>query len=123
MTIPAPTRLPITISFTLCLLASVAVSRGEIDPYAPPRLAVTADNHPRAILADPRVRVQFGPEQLVVLGGLQPSLLVTRTGAIVAQAQVPEHSRPAAWKASHWAMRTVVARNQGRNWTVFPLPP
>jgi hypothetical protein len=110
-------------SLAVSFLALAAVSHGAIDEYNPPVLAVRAHNHPKVILADPRVQVDFGPEQLVITGGLQPSLLYTKTGTIVCQSQVPEHSLPAAWKASHWAMRTVVSRDGGRDWTVFPLPP
>ena len=96
---------------------------GEIDPYAPPQLFVEANNRPEVILADPRVRVLVGPERLVIEGGLQPSMVITREGAIVVQSQMPEHPHPVNRQASHWAHATVISRDGGETWKRVPLPP
>lgn len=95
---------------------------GEIDPYAPPKLLVDANNHPQVILADPRVEVIAGPEHVVIQGGLQPSMVITRTGAIVVQSQLPEHPHKVERQSSHWAMGTVISRDGGQTWTRIPLP-
>jgi hypothetical protein len=104
------------------LPAATARRPGEIDPYAPPKLLVDANNHPQVILADPRVEVIAGPEHMVIQGGLQPSMVITRTGAIVVQSQLPEHPHKVERQSSHWAMGTVISRDGGQNWTRIPLP-
>jgi len=94
----------------------------KIDPYNVP-VAVKANNRPEAILKDPRVKLEFGPEQLVLAGGLQPSMLITKTGAVVVQSQMPERPFPSERQSSHWAMGTVVSRDTGKSWTRIPLRP
>ncbi len=109
------------ISGCASLLAAPSRPPGEIDPYNPPTLDVVANNHPEVILADPRVKVSFGPEQLVIKGGLQPSMVITKTGALVVQSQLPEHSIPVRRQSSHWAFGTVISRDSGATWTRIPL--
>lgn len=104
-----------------CLSANPAKTKPAFDSFAPPTVAVVANNHPSVVLADPRVHVTFGPEQLMIPGGLQPSMIITRTGAIIAQSQIPEHPFPSKRYTSRWAMGTVVSRDDGKNWTRFPL--
>jgi len=111
------------LSGSVSLLAAAAIPPGEIDPYAPPTLAVEANNRPEAILADPRVQVTFGPERLVIEGGLQPFMVITKTGAIVVQSQLPEHPFPSKRQSLHWAMGTVISRDGGDTWTRIPLEP
>ena len=80
-------------------------------------------NMPKAILVDPRVHLTFGDEKLVIDDGLQPSLVITRTGALVVQSQISASSIPGKRFGSHWAMRTVISRNDGNTWSEIPLPP
>lgn len=83
----------------------------------------TAKNVPQMVEADGQLRLEFGDEQLVMPGGLQPSMLITKTGSIVVQAQVPDAPFPSKRMHYPWAMRTIVSRDQGKRWTTIPLKP
>jgi len=82
-----------------------------------------AKNIPEVILNDPRVHLTFGDEQLVLEDGLQPSMLITRTGAMIVQSQISEKSFESKRYSSHWAMGTVISRDEGATWTRIPLQP
>ncbi|MFO1452142.1 MAG: sialidase family protein [Opitutaceae bacterium] len=91
-------------------------------PAPPPKPIIpVAANRPQTLLADPRVQLRFGEERLVVADGLQPSLLVTRDGTIVAQSQLSLSSFPSKRYSSHWAMGTVVSRDSAATWERLPL--
>ena len=106
---------PIVLPLFLALTSSLALAS---DPLVP-----VAANTPQTVVSDPHVRLTFGDERLVLAGGLQPSMLYTRAGAIVVQSQLPESSLPAERYVSHWLMGTVVSRDEGRTWMRLPLPP
>ena len=82
-----------------------------------------APNTPEVLLADPRVNITFGEEKLVIEDGLQPSMVITRTGAILVQSQTSRKSVPTGRYASRWAMGTVISRDDGATWTDLPLKP
>jgi len=73
--------------------------------------------------ADGRLRLEFTPERLVLAGGLQPSMLVMKSGAILVQGQLPE--KPADTPRMHYpyALGTVISRDGGETWTRLPLAP
>ncbi|NUQ65785.1 MAG: exo-alpha-sialidase, partial [Pirellulales bacterium] len=73
--------------------------------------------------ADGSLRLSFGPERMVLPRGLQPSMLSTKSGTLVVQAQVPEKPFPTTRMVYLWAMQTVVSRDGGESWTTFPLKP
>jgi hypothetical protein len=100
----------------LSLVATAAAAAPVADPLVP-----VAANTPSAILSDPRVHLEFGPEELIIAGGLQPSMLYTRAGTIVVQSQLPKPSLPAPRYVSRWMMGTTVSRDHGHTWTPFPL--
>lgn len=73
--------------------------------------------------ADARVTVQAGEERLVMAGGLQPSMVGTAGGALVVQAQTaekPHHTKRISYPS---AIDTVVSRDAGRTWSLFPRKP
>jgi len=80
-------------------------------------------NIPEMIEADGRLRLSFGEEQMVLPGGLQPSLLCTASGALVVQAQVPVKPFPSKRIAYLSAMETRVSRDNGKTWTVIAPKP
>jgi hypothetical protein len=85
---------------------------------------VTApNNYPSMVDADGTLRLKFGEERLVLPRGLQPSLLRTKTGALVVQAQVPEKPEPTTRMVYPSAMETRVSRDDGKSWKVFPRKP
>lgn len=81
------------------------------------------ENIPEMIEANGKLRLTFGEENLVLPRGLQPSMLITRTGAIVVQAQVPEKPHPSTRMVYPYAMSTVVSRDDAKTWTQVPLKP
>ncbi len=85
--------------------------------------AFAAQNIPEMVEADGKLRLDFGEETLVLPRGLQPSMLYTKSGAIIVQAQVPEKSLPT--KRMHYpsAVETRISRDDGKTWTVFPRKP
>jgi hypothetical protein len=86
-------------------------------------VAPSRPNIPEMIAADGRLRLDFGPEHLALPRGLQPSLLCTRAGTLILQAQVPEKPFPSSRMTYPWAMETRVSRDGGDTWTVMPLKP
>lgn len=80
-------------------------------------------NFPSMLEADGRLRLEFGEESLVIAGGLQPSMLVTRSGAIIVQAQLPEKPFPSPRMHYPYALGTVISRDGARTWTPLPLKP
>jgi hypothetical protein len=78
-------------------------------------------SEPSMIESSGGIHVMFGPERLVLPRGLQPSMLVMRSGGIVLQAQVPEKSFPSKRMAYPSAMSTRVSRDGGETWTNIPL--
>lgn len=78
---------------------------------------------PEVLRADPRIHLVFGDEKLVLNDGLQPSLLITRTGALVVQSQISKSSLPGKRFGSRWAMTTVVSRDDGETWMLLPPKP
>ena len=80
-------------------------------------------NLPAMVEADGRLRLDFGDEQMVLDGGLQPSLLCTASGALVMQAQAPEKPFDSPRMHYPYAMSTVVSRDGGKSWAHLPLKP
>src|ERR1051326_4176029 len=80
-------------------------------------------NIPLMIEADGQLRLDFGKEILVLPRGLQPSLLRTRSGALVVQAQIPQKPFPTTRMVYPSAMETRISRDDGQTWTVLPLKP
>jgi hypothetical protein len=101
------------------VLSGGLAAGGETNQGKPPQ----GLNNPEMVEADGKLRLSFGEEILVLPRGLQPSLLRTKTGALIVQAQVPEKSLPAKRMVYPSAMETRVSRDNGRTWTVFPRPP
>ncbi len=73
--------------------------------------------------ADGSLRLTFGDETLVVPRGLQPSLLRTKVGALIVQAQVPDKRVPSKRMVYPSPMETRISRDDAKTWTVFPRPP
>ena len=73
--------------------------------------------------ADGRLRFQFGEERLVLPRGLQPSLLRTRSGALLVQAQIPEKPLPSMRITYPSALEMRISRDDGLSWQRFPLQP
>ncbi|MEO6874632.1 MAG: sialidase family protein [Opitutaceae bacterium] len=88
-----------------------------------PLSAASKKNVPETILADPRVHLTFGAEQEIMPGGLQPSLVITKTGAMIAQGQQPKKPLPAKRMTFPSALGMVISRDRGATWTLLPLKP
>lgn len=111
------------------LLAASLPALGTVAGYAQSVAAPQANAKavPRGtietLLKEDRIALQFGAERLVLEGGLQPSMVISRGGAIVVQAQLPEKPFPSKRIAYHSALGTVVSRNGGNAWERIPLKP
>ena len=91
---------------------------GETNQAKPPQ----GLDVPEMVEADGKLRLTFGEEMLVLPRGLQPSLLRTKTGTLIVQAQIPEKSLPSKRMVYPSAMETRVSRDNAKTWTVFPRP-
>src|SRR5689334_4201306 len=76
-------------------------------------------NSPEVVQSDPNIRVTFGDERLVLAKGLQPSMLCTRSGTLIVQAQQPRKPLPQKRITYPYANATVVSRDGGKTWTPF----
>src|SRR5581483_2502360 len=111
-----PRRLKNLSRTAFLLLAPLAL--WAADPTPP---AKSPANLPSMVEADGRLRFDFSAERLALAGGLQPSMLVTKSGAIILQAQLPQKPFPTARMHYPYAMGTVVSRDNGETWTTLPL--
>lgn len=106
-------------------LGSLSSSSRAADaaPATQPTPAPRRPNIPEKLEADGRLRLDFGDEILVVPRGLQPSLLCTKSGTLIVQAQIPEKPFPTSRMVYPWAMETRVSRDAGKTWNLIPLKP
>jgi hypothetical protein len=80
-------------------------------------------NIPEMVEADGKLRLAFDEEKLVIPRGLQPSMLCTKTGTLIVQAQVPEKSLLSSRMAYPSAIETWVSRDNAQSWTKIPNKP
>lgn len=118
--IPARATAALPIILLLAHLSQPAAAFGDEPVAAPPE---AKPNKPELIQSDGTVRLTFGDERVVLPRGLQPSLLCTRSGTLILQAQVPEKPFPSRRMAYFSAMCTRVSRDGGLTWTTIPLKP
>src|SRR4051812_44050921 len=98
-----------TFSMTALLLTGLPLVAAETNKPAATSLVAPAKarpNIPEMIEADGKLRLTFGDEILVLPRGLQPSMLRTKSGALVVQAQIPEKPFPTARMVYPSAMET-----------------
>src|SRR5262249_11172055 len=91
-------------------LSQAAIAADTGLTAAPPE---AKPNKPEMIRSDGTLRLVFGDERVVLPRGLQPSLLCTRSGTLVLQAQVPEKPFPSHRMTYPYAMSTRVSRDGG----------
>jgi len=101
-------------SFSLMKLEGFAAPFYPLDPEM-------ANNTPQTVLADGRLKLDFGKEVMVLPDGLQPSMLCTRKGTLIVQSQNSKKPHPQKRIFYPFAMSTVVSRDGGEHWTEFPL--
>lgn len=78
-------------------------------------------NIPQVVVADPRLNLSFGDERMILNDGLQPSMLCTRSGTLIVQSQLSKKPHPQKRIFYPYAMSTVISRDGGKEWSVFPL--
>jgi hypothetical protein len=111
----------LTLAFlTLASLAPMAFA-GEDAPTPAPLEAKV--NEPKVILTGDKLKLTFGEERIIVPGGLQPSLLCTRAGTLIVQAQLPAKPLPSKRISYPYALGTRVSRDGGLSWSTIPLKP
>jgi len=104
------------------LLSSAGMARASDRPPVVAQLEAHP-NTPTLIQSDGALRLSFGEERVVLPRGLQPSLLCTRSGTLVIQAQVPDKPFPTKRISYFSALSTIVSRDGGVSWTTIPLKP
>lgn len=80
-------------------------------------------NIPEMVDADGKLRLTFGEEKLVLPRGLQPSMLCTKSGTLIVQAQIPEKSLPSSRMTYPYALETWISRDNAQTWTKIPNKP
>jgi hypothetical protein len=118
--IGASRRSAIVVGVLLLCLAYRARA-ADVDAVAAP--LEKSQHVPETILSDNTLHLTFGDERVILPRGLQPSLLCTRDGTLILQAQVPDKPFPAKRISYPWAMRTQVSGDAGLTWTTIPLKP
>jgi hypothetical protein len=105
---------------TLASLMPTTRAGGDALTHAP---LVTKKNEPKLILTDDKLKLTFGEERIILPGGLQPSLLCTRAGTLIVQAQLPKKPAPSKRISYPYALGTRVSRDGGLRWSTIPLKP
>jgi hypothetical protein len=108
---------------TLLCAALITFSLHSDLRAAVPAAAATTRSEPHVIQSDDALRVSFGPERLVLPQGWQPSMLCTRSGTLIVQAQVPRKPFPSARMTYFSALDTIISRDGGRTWSAFAFKP
>jgi hypothetical protein len=76
-------------------------------------------NIPMTLLTDHRLNFKFGEEKMVINDGLQPSMLCTGSGALIAQSQNSKKPFPQKRIFYPFAVSTVISRDGGNKWKNF----
>jgi hypothetical protein len=85
--------------------------------------AARPKNIPEMVEADGKLRLDFSEEHLVLPRGLQPSMICTREGTLVVQAQVPEKPFASTRMTYPYALETWISRDEAVTWTKIPGKP
>jgi len=96
----------------------------KVQSFAAPYNAIipeVVNNIPQTILADPKIKLKFSKERMVLNDGLQPSMLCTSAGTLIVQSQLSKKPLPQKRIFYPYALSTVVSRDGGDKWTEFPL--
>lgn len=80
-------------------------------------------NKPEVLVSNKKIRCTFGDERMIMNDGLQPTMLSTRSGALVLQSQLSSKPHPQERIFYPYAVKTVVSRDAGKTWNEFPLKP
>lgn len=107
---------------TSLLLAAAPFTNYDSFNRNSPAHADVIHNEPVTLLSDGRLNIRFGNERMVVEDGLQPSMLCTRSGSLVVQAQNSGKPFPQERIFYPYALTTVISRDDGETWKEFSFP-
>ncbi|HEX5244713.1 MAG TPA: sialidase family protein, partial [Tepidisphaeraceae bacterium] len=114
----------LAVLLTVALLFFPLSSAGRSEDGAAAEAPIPAkQNVPNGIQSDGMLQLSFGEEHLILPRGLQPSLLCTRAGTLILQAQLPQKSFPSKRISYPYALATQLSRDGGKHWTTIPLTP
>lgn len=91
----------------------------DVNPLPPVDIV---NNKPISLVTDKRINLQFGEERMVLNDGLQPSMLSTKSGALIVQSQNSKKPFPQERIFYPYAMSTVISRDEGKTWKEFSFP-
>lgn len=83
----------------------------------------TVNNIPQTILSDPKLKLKFKEERMVLDDGLQPYMLCTSRGTLIVQSQISKKPVPQKRISCPSALTTVVSRDEGKTWKEFAFNP
>jgi len=87
---------------TSILAAGIPFIKPEIFNWKSNNIEIVK-NTPQLLMNDPRLNLSFGDERMILNDGLQPSMLCTRSGALIVQSQISK--KPYAQKEFFILMR------------------
>ena len=102
--------LPLTLSISK---AWAAVSLAGVDAASKP-----IHNTPATLQTDRRIRLSYGEERLVLDDGLQPSMLCTREGTLIVQAQISKKALPRKRIFYPYELATTISHDGGDTWKI-----
>jgi hypothetical protein len=117
-----PARLTLLLCVSILISATFSISAAE-EATGTEAPIPAKQNVPTFIQSDGALRLSFGEEHLILPRGLQPSLLCTRAGTLILQAQLPQKPFPSKRISYPYALGTEVSRDGGKHWTNIPLKP
>jgi hypothetical protein len=94
---------------------------GHVDTTARPVEVV--HNVPLPLVTDKKLDLKFGEERMILNDGLQPSMLCTKSGALIVQSQNSKKPFPQERIFYPFALSTVISRDEGKTWKEFAFPP
>lgn len=105
------------------LIALVSISK--FNSFATPGYffndTTVISNSPETLVNDHRLHLKFGSERMIMKDGLQPSMLSTKKGTLIVQAQLSTKPLPSQRIFYPYAIATVISRDGGQEWKTFPL--
>jgi hypothetical protein len=102
--------LPLTLSISK---AWAAVPLAGVDAASKP-----VHNTPATLETDRRIRLSYGAERLVLDDGLQPSMLCTREGTLIVQAQISKKALPRKRIFYPYELATTISHDGGDTWKI-----
>jgi hypothetical protein len=110
--------------FSVWLTTLPLSTKGQFEnfPNTKEKAVEVVHNTPITLVTNHELTFKFGEERMVLDDGLQPSMLCTKTGALVVQSQNSKKPFPQERIFYPYAMSTVISRDNAKTWNKFAFP-